>query len=697
MHVLTLVCDGVPSPALKPLLQAISAAPPPAIPGLCSRHWCAEGQAVLGRYLFNDRASLEAFARDTAPDPALAIFARHPSAPRVQCGAVEEIATDDIFDRPVFVISAPRAGSMLLFELLAEAAGLWTIGGESHGVIEGIPSLHVATCGFESHRLTAEDADPQTVRALRAGLVAELRDRHGRRYLELPLDQRPQSVRLLEKTPENSLRIPFLEAAFPDALFVFLHRDARQNISSLVEAWHHDGFVNIPDLPGWEPRRWCFLLPPGWQALAERSISDVAALQWHAANEHALDDLAAVPRERWTVVEYSDLVAATERVARRVCDFARVEVDPPFAAKLSRPAPLSSTTISPPSPIKWRSNPHLRESSFATMGPLMGRLRNLTTPTRSTRPEPRASPRVRFSCFLDELQEPPAPMGGADCIVDPSFHFQLGATVPLPILRRTRFREQFLADHPLLWVEDGTTRVLYPFWAQRNQVWLLRDLAAGQRRPATLRPSLAAQLERAGILVTPSQREERQAAGMEFLRRSHDEFALQGYCMLPSLIHPDQIAALARYYRALIQGGSWELGDAQVEQRHGWYNELVARFFHLQLCNLVSGVGGEPVKPTYCYSSAYHGGASLRAHMDRRQCEYTLSLLIDRSPGATDVPWPLWFQAPSGKDSVTLGLGDAVLFRGCELAHWREAAPSDQDQTMLLFHYVPMSFVGVLD
>jgi hypothetical protein len=82
--------------------------------------------------------------------------------------------------------------------------------------------------------------------------------------------------------------------------------------------------------------------------------------------------------------------------------------------------------------------------------------------------------------------------------------------------------------------------------------------------------------------------------------------------------------------------------------------------------------------------------------MDRRQCDYTMSLLVDRTTGEAGEPWPLWLEGTSGKASVTMDLGDAVLFRGFDLPHWREAAPPDQSQTMLLFHFVPSSFTGVL-
>jgi LPS sulfotransferase NodH len=46
-----------------------------------------------------------------------------------------------IIERPIVILSAPRAGSTLLFETLAQAAGIHTIGGESHRLVESIDAL----------------------------------------------------------------------------------------------------------------------------------------------------------------------------------------------------------------------------------------------------------------------------------------------------------------------------------------------------------------------------------------------------------------------------------------------------------------------------------------------------------------------------------------------------------------------------
>jgi hypothetical protein len=81
------------------------------------------------------------------------------------------------FDRPIFILSAPRAGSTLLFETLSQFPDPWTIGRESHDIMEGIPELHPAFRNYISNRLTAADALPHVSLALRDGFVRQLRDR----------------------------------------------------------------------------------------------------------------------------------------------------------------------------------------------------------------------------------------------------------------------------------------------------------------------------------------------------------------------------------------------------------------------------------------------------------------------------------------------------------------------------------------
>ena len=124
-------------------------------------------------------AQFVACARAMIMDVALADRSKNLGAyePRAPASASPAKATasrpgrDPDFDRPVFVVSSPRSGSTLLFETLAQAPGLTTIGRESHALIEGMPALNAGMRGFESNRLTAVDATPAECRRRARGVL----------------------------------------------------------------------------------------------------------------------------------------------------------------------------------------------------------------------------------------------------------------------------------------------------------------------------------------------------------------------------------------------------------------------------------------------------------------------------------------------------------------------------------------------
>lgn len=260
---------------------------------------------------------------------------------------------EHLFDRPLIILAAPRSGSTLLFETLAEAPGLWTVGGESHQLIEGLKPLNPMFGAVDSNRLTAQHATPQMVQLLRRRFARPLRDREGREFI---LNQQIPRLRFLEKTPKNALRQPFLEKIFPGARYLYLFRDPRPNISSMMEAWKSGRWVTYPRLPGWRGPPWSLLLPPGWQQLSGRPLPEICAFQWAAANRIILDDLEALPAERWMACDYAELSARPRDLVERVCAFADLGMDSRLEEHLAGPLPLSRFTQTPPDPEKWRRN-----------------------------------------------------------------------------------------------------------------------------------------------------------------------------------------------------------------------------------------------------------------------------------------------------------------------------------------------------
>ena len=262
------------------------------------------------------------------------------------------------FERPIFIVAAPRSGSTLLYEMLAENDALWTIDGESHGFIEQIEALNPRNRGWDSNRLVAGDAAPEFRDQIRANFLTRLCNADKLLYRDLP-EAKPEAIRFLEKTPKNALRIPFFKALFPDAKFIFLHRESKANISSIIEAWRSGNFVTYRDLPGWQGLPWSLLLIPGWRELNGRDLAEIALRQWRDTNEAILMDLAALPADDWRPVSYEDVTSSPESVLQQLCAFAGI----PFSARMrkivEKPLRPSRYTLTAPNSEKWRDNESL--------------------------------------------------------------------------------------------------------------------------------------------------------------------------------------------------------------------------------------------------------------------------------------------------------------------------------------------------
>ncbi|MGI9237154.1 MAG: sulfotransferase family protein [Woeseiaceae bacterium] len=291
----------------------------------------------------------------------------------------DEIAA--ILHEPIIIVSAPRAGSTLLFEQLSRVPEFWTIGGESHGVFRAFPHLRAQNRELDSGRLDRSHADRETCELMRACFLLLLRDHRGQSFMQTAPGKRPTRVTLVEKTPRNALNIEFLLEVFPTARFIYLHRDARQNTASLIEAWtvglQTGRFVTFRDLPGWDRSGWCFLLAPDWQSMIGKSLAEIAAFQWAAANEIVLRDLSRLDRDRWLPVSYANLVTDPHTVLREICAFSGIK--PPAANDSNIGLPLSRTTLTPPDPEKWRKH----EAAINAILPVLERTERTIAATTS--------------------------------------------------------------------------------------------------------------------------------------------------------------------------------------------------------------------------------------------------------------------------------------------------------------------------
>jgi hypothetical protein len=193
-----------------------------------------------------------------------------------------------------------------VFELLRESQGVASLGREGHVLWETFH--HPEEHDWRSNEVRAEDVTATE-----------------RRYLAWAIPQLGGPGRFVDKTPRNTLRLSYLDSLFPGARYVFISRDGRAVVSSLIVGWRarpRPAYV-LPeglDIPGVPDRHWHFVLSPGWRSLKGASLEEVCTHQYLTSTQAMLDFEAALPADRLTTVRYEDLlddpVGEVERLSR---------------------------------------------------------------------------------------------------------------------------------------------------------------------------------------------------------------------------------------------------------------------------------------------------------------------------------------------------------------------------------------------
>lgn len=284
----------------------------------------------------------------------------------------------------------------------------------------------------------------------------------------------------------------------------------------------------------------------------------------------------------------------------------------------------------------------------------------------------------------------------ADELVHPRLAYQLGPSIPAALLRRTVFRDRVVTDGPIAWIDEATGAV-WPLWIPRRFALAVARLSPGAPPPPDLEPELARSLRGAGVLISGSALARADAEAAARLDAARAAFAAHGHVNVDGLVPPRVVGALGDYYRRLFAAGGHALGDEQCELRYGIHDEPVARYVHHQLARAIEHIAAEPVIASYAYVAGYRAGAALPRHVDRAQCELSVTLLVDFTPeleGAS--PWPLYLDVAGARVAVHQRVGDGLLYRGRVQPHWRAALADGCASTSMLLHYVRRDFTGSL-
>ena len=106
-----------------------------------------------------------------------------------------------------------------------------------------------------------------------------------------------------------------------------------------------------------------------------------------------------------------------------------------------------------------------------------------------------------------------------------------------------------------------------------------------------------------------------------------------------------------------------------------------------QLTPHMQTVTGKKLYPTYAYARWYAPGDELKIHKDRPACEISATITLGFEGGQ----WPIYVGNNLDKSDakqINMNVGDAVIYKGEQIFHWREKYVEGQWQAQVFVHYV---------
>jgi hypothetical protein len=197
-------------------------------------------------------------------------------------------------------------------------------------------------------------------------------------------------------------------------------------------------------------------------------------------------------------------------------------------------------------------------------------------------------------------------------------------------------------------------------------------------------------------------------------------FDLNGYLVIKDIWNPKDLYCVPPKERGQMTWWGSKMDQFNYKPEEGQVSGSLARYsyppyntIHSQIRLKVEKEIGKKLYNTYYYDRFYFPGQELKKHADRDACEISVTFHISTN---LKTPWPIWIKTPDiytdikktgilkkGEErSVFLNPGDAMVYKGCERPHWRDAMPTEYTRTwygrkkekdglyyhQVFFHYV---------
>jgi hypothetical protein len=194
----------------------------------------------------------------------------------------------------------------------------------------------------------------------------------------------------------------------------------------------------------------------------------------------------------------------------------------------------------------------------------------------------------------------------------------------------------------------------------------------------------------------------------EIFKQTKEYFDTHGYVIIREFLKSDVTAIAYEYAKMVVRrqdlkyfsnrknydvawDGGW--GDSQIPNSYYCYSDPFMESILNLSTSMISNFTGKDLFPTYSYWRFYQMGDELKRHRDRESCEISATICLGYDVSNVDKTkhlnynWPMWVESMTGETQPgELNPGDIIIYRGCEIDHWREPFIG-MNHAQLFLHY----------
>jgi hypothetical protein len=151
------------------------------------------------------------------------------------------------------------------------------------------------------------------------------------------------------------------------------------------------------------------------------------------------------------------------------------------------------------------------------------------------------------------------------------------------------------------------------------------------------------------------------------------------YKLIKNFLTQEEVKLLTDYCRIKHRLNFNSFDDHNNNNDTYFYGDPLMESLMVNKLKFMEKETGLELLPTYAFWRMYSMFADLKKHKDRESCEISVTVMI----GSDGNKWPIFMEGTE----INMEPGDAAVYLGCEVEHWREEFKGDwHAQTFL--HYV---------